>query len=168
MRNLLFVPILLAAGCSEAPAPKQEPEAQAAAPIQAGQWEMTHETVSLTQRDKAAPAIKTEKGARTSTSICVAEADVKKPQPQLFTPEGYDCSYRDSYFSGGRINATLACTRSGLSGDIGLLVNGSSTADTIDATVITETRLYTDGDVRIETKLTGKRTGACTAAPAKA
>ena len=168
MRVIALIPILVLAACSEGAAPtKQDAEAPPAEQLSAGQWEMTTEVTRLTQRDKGAPAMKTPEGSRSTTSSCVAEADVKKPQPALFAPEGSECSYRDIYMSGGRLNATLACSRPGLSGTIATNVNGSFTATTLEGNATTETSLSGEGDVRIDTKLTGRRTGDCTAAPAK-
>jgi hypothetical protein len=168
MRFIALVPLLVLAACSEGAAPtKQDAEAPPAEQLSAGQWEMTTEVTRLTPRDKGAPAIKTPEGSRSTTSSCVAEADVKKPQPALFAPEGSECSYRDIYMSGGRLNATLACSRAGLGGTIATNVNGSFTATTFEGDATSETSLSGDGDVRIDAKLTGRRTGDCTAAPAK-
>jgi hypothetical protein len=167
MRVFAFLPFILLAACSEANGPAKQAEAPAAEAIKAGQWEMAAEVVAVTQRDKGSPAMKMEKGSKTTSSSCVAEADTKKPQPALFAPEGLKCDYRDDYIRGGKINATLGCTGAGLNGDVSALINGSYTAETIEATAITETRLHGDGDVKVETKLTGRRTGDCVPAPAK-
>ena len=165
MRFIALTPLLILAACSEGEAPqKAETEAPAATQLGAGQWEMTSEVTDVTQRDNSPPAIKSPEGSKTTTSTCVAEADAKKPQPALLAPEGFDCTYRDIYMGSGRINATFACKSAGLSGNIATVVNGSYTADTFEGTSVTETQLSGAGDVRIQSKLTGRRTGACTAA----
>ena len=167
MRVLIVLPILLAVGCSgggdEPTANQAQSTAPAAGPIRAGQWQIDHEVVSLTKRDQGTPKIDMPAGTKSTTSLCVAEADVQKPQPALFLTEGYDCTYRDSYVSGGRINANFACRRDGLQGDISVVVNANSTAETLKGTAVTETRLVTDGDVRVETNFSGRRTGECVA-----
>ena len=168
MRFIALAPLLVLAACSEGASPtKQDAEAPRAEQLSAGQWEMTTEVTKLTQRDKAAPAIKTPEGSRATVSSCVAEADVKKPQPALFASEGSECSYRDIYMQGGRLNATLACSRAGLGGTLATNVNGRFTATTFEGEASTETSLSGGGDVRIDAKLTGRRTGDCSAAPAK-
>jgi hypothetical protein len=168
MRFMALAPLLVIAACSDGAAPtKQDSDAPAAEQLSAGQWEMTSEVTKLTQRDKGTPAIKAPQGSKSTSSSCVAEADVKKPQPALFAPEGSECSYRDLYMSGGRLNATLACSRAGLGGTINTNVNGSFTATTFEGNATSETSLSGDGDVRIDAKLTGRRTGECSAAPAK-
>ena len=165
MRFIALTPLLILAACSGGEEPKKaEADAPAATQLTPGQWEMTSEITQVTQRDQSAPAIDAPEGSKTTTSTCVAEADAKKPQPALFAREGFDCTYRDFYMSGGRINATLGCKSPGLSGDISTVVNGSYTGDTIEGTTVTETRLVGSGDVKLEAKVTGRRTGACTAA----
>ncbi len=167
MRLLVLTPFLALAACSGGSEPPQtETEAPAAEQMSAGQWEMTTEVTQVVKRDKGAPAIDMPQGSKSSRSVCVAEADAKQPPPALFMPEGFDCKYRDSYVSGGRLNGTLACTRSGLGGTVATNVNGSFTADTFEGTATTETSLAGEGDARIDTKLTGRRTGDCTPAPA--
>lgn len=164
MRFLALTPLLVLVACSEgAEQPKQE-EAPAATQLTAGQWEVTSEVQSLQKRDQGTPAIKAEEGSKTTSSSCVAEADVKKPQPALFVGEEGTCTYRDFYMSSGRLNATMQCKRPGLSGNIAVLVDGTFKADSFEATTTTETQLSGDGDVSIRSKLTGRRTGDCTAA----
>lgn len=168
MRAIMLLPFLVLAACSdEAQVPEKAEQDPAAEHITGGQWEMTTEVVRVTQRDKGSPALDMPVGTKAVTSSCVSEADAKKPPAALFVPEGFKCDYRDNYMHGGRINLTLQCTRAGLSGDIPIAISGSYTAEGIDATSIAETRLSGDGDVRMEAKLTGRRTGPCAAAAAK-
>ena len=164
MRFIALTPLLILAACSEGSEPKKAEATAAAKQLSAGQWEMTSEVTSVTKRDEGTPAIKLSQGDKSTTSVCIAEADAKKPQAALFAREGFECTNRDIYMSNGRINATLACKRAGLSGDIAMLVNGTYTADTIEGTAVTETSLTGQGDVNIASKLTGKRTGECPAA----
>ncbi len=167
MRAILLLPCLVLAACSDAAPPPEKAEAPPAEQIQAGQWEMTSEVTNVTQRDKGTPALKMAVGSKSVTSSCIAEADVKRPPAAMFVPEGFKCDYRDSYMRGGRVNLTLACTYDGQTGDVPIAISGSYTADSIEATSTAETRFSGEGDVKLETKLTGRRTGACTPAPAK-
>ncbi len=164
MRLLALSPLLVLAACSDGGEQTQpKADAPAATQLTAGEWETTTEVTKVTQRDKGAPAVKTSEGSRTTARSCVAEADVKKPQPALFAGKEYECTNRDVYMRSGRINATLACTRPGLAGNIAILVNGTYTADTFEGTATTETSLLSEGDVKIEATLAGKRVGACPA-----
>jgi hypothetical protein len=165
MRLFILTPFLVLAACSEG---EQQPKKDAEAPKQlsAGQWEMTSEVTKVTQRDQGKPTLPAAEGTKTTTSSCLAEADLKRPQPAFFVGEDMNCTSRDVYMSRGRANVTLACKREGLPGDIATVVNGTFTADSFEGTTTTETSLLGDGDVKIEAKLTGKRTGDCPAAPA--
>jgi hypothetical protein len=165
MKRAIVIAALFAAGCSggeEAPAPKQE-KAAAAAAMSAGQWTTASEVTRFSQADKGAPRINTPVGTKASGGACLGAGDAKKPNPALFVGDGYDCTYRDSYMSAGTISANLECKRAGLSGLVMVNVSGSYTADTFDAEVATITHLATDGDVQIGTKVTGRRSGECTA-----
>ena len=167
MRATLLLPFLILAACSESSQAPEKAEPAAAEHIKAGQWEMAIEVTKVTQRDKGAPALKMPVGTKLVTSSCVTEAEVKQPPAGLFVPEGFKCEKRDTYVRGGRINLTLECTRDGLSGDIPIVINGNYTAEGIEATSTAETRLTGDGDVMMESKLAGRRTGACSAAAPK-
>ena len=166
MRLFILTPLLMLAACSEGEQPKKEAES-APKQLTAGQWEMTSEVTSVTQRDKGKPALDATEGAKTTTSSCLAEADLKKPQPAFFVGEEMDCTSSDAYMSRGRANVTLACKKAGLPGDIAAIIHGTYTADSFEGTKAIETSLLGEGDMKIDAKLTGKRTGECTAAPAE-
>lgn len=165
--RLLTMPLLLAlAACSGETQPAEnQTEAAAAEQLSPGQWEMVTLVTKVTKRDEGPPAIAMAEGSKSTRSVCIGEAEAQQPPPALFMPEGFDCKYRDAYVRGGRLNATLACTRTGLSGDIATNVNGSFTAETFEGNATTETSLSGLGDLRMDTELTGRRTGPCTAAP---
>jgi hypothetical protein len=163
MRLFILTPFLVLAACSEG---EQQPKKDADAPKQlsAGQWEMTSEVTKVTQRDQGTPAFKETVGGKKTVSSCLAEADLKKPQPAFFVGEDMDCISRDVYMSRGRANVTLSCKKAGLPGEIATIVNGTFTADSFEGTATTETSLLGDGDMKIDAKLNGRRTGECTAA----
>lgn len=150
----------LLAGCSEAP--KQEAPAGPIT-LQAGLWEIGTVIESARNLDKGKAALPIEVGTAETQKVCLAATDTAKPQPELFVPSLEKCSYSISYFSGGTMQAQMTCEKNGLKGPIGATVRGKYTATTIDAQQIVETRLYTDGDVSITSRLTGKRLGDCPA-----
>ncbi|HEV2746872.1 MAG TPA: DUF3617 domain-containing protein [Allosphingosinicella sp.] len=166
MRALAFVPLLILAACSETDGggPKQETKAAAATQLEPGQWETVAEVTRFTQMDKGKPAINTPAGSKATATACVGEAEARKPAPVLFTAsEEGSCEYRDFYMSNGRINGSLACKRPGLGGEVMTSVEGTFTADSFEGTSLVETYLYTDGDVKIAAKISGRRVGACAA-----
>lgn len=163
MRALVMLPLLILAACSEGGDGGQSAKAKAEAAktlkLAAGQWETTAEVIKLTKQDNGEPAIKTPEGTKTTASHCVAEADGKKPQPVLLAGEDYDCEYGNFYMSSGTLNAQLNCRREGLAGEVRMTVDGSYTADTLEANQSISTFLSGNGDVNIQIKLTGRRTG---------
>lgn len=159
---LVSLVILCACSAEAEQKPKAAPKVTA---IQAGQWEMTNEVTRLTQQDKGTPRIDTPAGSKTTDSICIGEAEVKKPNPQLFTGTKDQCDYNNFYMSGGTLNASMRCTRPGL-GQLTMSVFGDYEADSFETTLDVSTHLPTDGDVNIVSKVTGRRVGECTPADA--
>jgi hypothetical protein len=155
----MFAPLLLVA-CGEGAAPTEE-TAAAVNGLQAGQWEVTSEVSGFRQADEGQPKIDTPVGTTASASLCVGEET--RPPTEIFSGEGYSCQYGNFYMRNGRINITLNCTREGLSGNIGMTVDGRFQADSFEADRNIRTTLVTDGDVVIDAALTGRRTGDCPA-----
>ena len=168
MRFFVLTPLLVLVACSEGGEPAAKQAEAPAKELRAGEWEITREVTAVTPRDDGPPAIKAAVGDKVVQKSCVAPADVRKPKGDLFAGEGSECTSRDLYMSNGRMNATLACSRPGLSGNIATIVNGTFKAETIDATATTETSLLSEGDVKITENLTGRRVGECPAEQAPA
>jgi hypothetical protein len=174
MRSLVLLPLLILAACSDGADPNTDAKAKAEAAknlkLAAGQWEMVAEVTKLTKQDDGTPAINTPEGTKTTGNHCVAQADVdaKQPSPTLLAGEDYkDCKYDNFYMSAGTLNAQMTCRRDGLNGEVRMTVDGSYTADTIEANQSLSTYLPGSGDVNIQSKLTGRRTGAACAPTAE-
>lgn len=161
MRALAWIPFVLIAGCGEGPAENEaEPAAAALAP---GQWELASEVSSFRQADQGRPAIDTPAGTRGTASSCVAPGH--QLPTEFFAGEGYRCNYGTYYVRNGRVNVTMMCTREGLEGSITMAAEGTFQAGGVEFRRSLTTSLPGDGDVAIETRVTGRRTGACTPAP---
>jgi hypothetical protein len=161
MRAFAIIPLCLVAACSGG----EEKKAEAAGAMQAGQWETTSEVISFKSTDKATPALKAAAGDKSTAPACIEEKDAKKPEPELFAGEGYECKYKSDYIRNGRINASLDCKRDAIKGDIMMTVQGSYTGDSFQATVDTISYLPGEGDFQMSSKIAGRRTGASCAAP---
>jgi hypothetical protein len=175
MRHLVIAALLSVAACSdpaaeEAAKQKAAKEAARNLAFTAGQWETTAEVTKVTKQDNAPrPAIDTPVGTKTTASVCVTAAQAKEPPAALLAAgDAYDCRYDNNYISGGSLSASLACTRKGLTGEVRMTLDGSYTADTLTANQSLSTFLSGEGDVNIVSKITARRTGECTAEPAKA
>ena len=159
--------LFLAAGCDAGSPPAKQAQAPKAQALTPGQWETVTEVTDFASADGGRPAIDTPKGTKLSNSVCVAAGEEKQPPAVLLAgaPE-YSCKYGNHYMSGGTLNSELDCTREGVRGQVMMGVDGSYTADTFEANQSLATYLPGTGDVRISAKVTGRRTGECTTAPA--
>ncbi len=170
MRVFALVPLLLVAACSGgSEAPKQEETEAVATQLDAGQWELATEVTQFSKSDQGTPKIDAPVGTKETRTVCIAAADVKKPQPAIFGGEKDECTYgNDFYLSSGRLSATVNCDRPGLSGNVATRADVDFKAKSFEGTLSTTTYLTTDGDVRITRKITGRHTGQCQPeAPAK-
>jgi Protein of unknown function (DUF3617) len=157
MRVLAWIPFVLIAGCGEAPENKAEPAAAALAP---GQWALTSEVTSFRQADQGRPAIDTPVGTRATAGSCAAPGH--QLPTEFLAGEGYRCNYGTYYVRNGRVNVTMSCTREGLDGSITMAAEGTFQANGVEFRRTLTTSLPGDGDVAIETRVTGRRTGDCT------
>jgi hypothetical protein len=157
MRKLALIALLFAAGCGES-----EPEAKKStrlAAFEPGQWELSSEVTMLDSQDNGAPAIDTPVGTRATHSVCVGAGEAT---PDLFAGEGYDCTYTNYYLRNGRANVQLNCRREGLQGEIVMTANGEFGSSELSYERNVRTILSTDGDVLVNYRVTGRRTGDCT------
>ena len=156
------VPLLLLAACSEEA--KVDKRAGEAKRLQPGEYDVTAKVASLVSTDKSAPATKLKVGDTTIAKGCVSADGV--PAAALFADLGDQCKVENSYVSGAILNLAVKCTRTKPPGNISAAVDGSFTADSFAAKVITDTSFYGDGDYKLVRDLTAKRVGACPPAPA--
>lgn len=160
MRLVLVLPILLVAACGsgeESPTNKAAPKA---ASLAAGQWELTAETGNVRTLDQGTPKIEATSGARITETVCVGSDT--RPPTALFAGAGYQCRYENYYLRNGRINITLSCSREGMQGTIDMSADGSFDGETLQYDRNLRTSLAGDGDVEIDARVTGRRTGQCT------
>jgi hypothetical protein len=162
MRALALLPLLFVASCGGGAA--ENKAAPAAAAPSPGQWELTSEVTLFRKADQGTARINTPAGTRATQSLCVA-AGGQLPT-EMFSGDGFTCSYATYYVRNGRANVTVNCRREGLTGDIPMTVEGTFTADSISLHRNLRTFLTGDGDVEINADVTGRRTGACTPATA--
>lgn len=170
MRSLALLPLLILAACSDggdqaAADAKAKAEARKNLQLAAGQWQIATEVTRLTEQDAGPPAINTPVGSKHEENVCVAEGEGRKPNPVLFAGhQDYQCEYMNLYMSSGTINAQINCRREGLSGEIRMTIDGTYTADTITAEQSVSTFLSGNGDVTLQSRLTGRHTGPTCAA----
>lgn len=174
MRQIILIPFLLLAACEDGAddAAKQKTAAKEASrnlAFAAGQWESTAEVTRFSKQDQAPkPAIDTPVGSKSTASVCVTAAQAKEPPTVLLAgDDAYDCTYDNKYISSGSLNAALVCKRQGVTGEVRMAVNGTYTADTLEAEQNLTTYLPGSGDIQSVSKISARRTGECAAEPAK-
>jgi hypothetical protein len=165
MRALIIVPLCLAAACSGGG--EETKTEEAAATMQAGQWEVSSEVTAFRSTDQATPALKAAVGDKATAPACVEAGKEGKPPAAMFAGAGYECDYKDSYIRSGRITATLDCERDALEGKIFMTVQGSYKGDSFEGTADSTSYLAGEGDFAMSSKISGRRTGPTCAAPAE-
>lgn len=164
MRCLIIVPLCLAAACSGGEEEKAE---EAAATMQAGQWEISSEVTAFRSTDKATPALKAAAGDKATAPACIEAGKEDKPPAEMFAGVGYECEYKDRYVRGGRVNVSLECERDALEGKIQMTFEGNYKGESFEGSANANSFLSGEGDFAMATKISGRRTGPTCAAPAK-
>ena len=160
MRKLILAaaPALLLAACGN-PEPAADETAEAVpAAFPLGEWEVTSSVASIRAVDGAAPASSAKQGDKATRKACIAAPD---DLIKLFTAEGANCSVVTTFARQGRLNNGYQCKVP--KGTTSPTVYGRYTADTLDVTVDTASRLSGSGDFTMSEKVTGKRLGDCPA-----
>lgn len=164
MRGLTMVAAaaLLVGGCSsEAPPPAEEAESGELAP---GLYEASWTVDTLGSTDRSDPSTDLTQGATGTSRACVADGTI---DPALFAEAEDECTASSAYVRGGRISMQIECRRPGAAGQVMQSVNGTSTADTIEAQVSTTTYLAEAGDYQMTRTVTARRVGECPPAGAE-
>jgi hypothetical protein len=162
MRALALLPLLFVASCGDGAA--ENKTAAAAAAPSPGQWELTSQVTRFRKADQGRASIDTPVGTRATQSLCVAPSG--RLPTEMFSGEGFTCSFGNYYVRNGHAGVTVSCTREGLTGEIPMTIDGTFTADSITLHRNLRTALVGDGDVEIDSDITGRRTGSCTPPPA--
>jgi len=164
MRGLIVIPLFLAAACSGGG--EENKAVEAADSMQPGQWEISSEVTAFRSADKATPALKAAVGDKAAAPACIEAGKEDKPPAEMFAGVGYECDYKNSYISGGRLNLSLECEREALEGKVMVSVEGTYTGDSLEGTSTATSFLSGDGDFVMNSKISGRRTGPTCAAPA--
>lgn len=154
---------ILASGCSQEAAAPVENETESAA-LAPGLYEASWTVDSIASTDRTPPSNGLQQGAAGTAKACVAEDGTI--DPALFAEGEDECAASSSYVRSGRISIQLECRRPGGTGQVMQSVDGSTTAEAIEANVSTTTYLAAAGDYQMTRKLTAKRVGECPAGDA--
>ena len=154
----------LVAGCGETK-PADNGSEQVPAALNPGEYEVTTLVESLRSTDQTEPATKARADGKAYTHRACVSSD-GSVEPKMFSEEGDECRIDNVYARNGRLTLSLSCSRPSAPGTVAQSISGTFTADAFEATVQTATYLTGAGDYAMTRKMTGKRLGECTAAPA--
>ena len=147
MRSIPIIACLLVTACGGEAEPVKEESKARLTQLEAGQFTLDSEVTNLSSVDDGAPAINTPVGTKANQSVCIGGTG--RAPTELFSGEGYRCSYNNYYARNGRINAQLNCTRPGLQGEIAMTVDGEFEAGQMSFNRNIRTILAGSGDVPI-------------------
>jgi uncharacterized protein DUF3617 len=125
-----------------------------------GEWETVVEMAKIEGLPKEASGM-FGGGQKITTRHCVTPEEARETNPKLFTGKE-DCERKDFSVSGGRIHGTLACSGGDMGGKVTMEMDGqyASTSYDVRQKMTTEAQGMT---MRIESHVTGRRLGECSA-----
>jgi hypothetical protein len=156
--------MLILAGCDSAE-PAKEAKAETPATIAPGEYSYTSEVTKLVSTDKSTPSTKLKQGDKEEGKTCVGADGVI--DQALLVEAGDKCTATGTYARSGRVSNQYQCSRAG-KGSLYPNADGNFTADGFEILANSSSQFSGDGDYPVTRHIVAKRTGACTAAPAKA
>jgi Protein of unknown function (DUF3617) len=125
-----------------------------------GEWETVVEMTKIEGLPKEAAGM-FGGGKKVTTRYCVTPEDARETNPKLFTGKD-NCERKDFSVSGGRIRGTLSCSGGDMPGKVTMAMEGeyASTSYDVRQTMTTEAQGMT---MRMESHVTGRRLGECSA-----
>ena len=131
--------------------------------IEPGEWELTTEITNMTLADQGSGALPMKVGMKTTTKSCITPEQVEQPQPTLFSSSKDTCAYKNFYMSRGRLVASMSCQQPGIDGQMLMTVDGKYSDSSMDVSVEMAMSRSGPGDVKVNSKLSGRRLGECPA-----
>jgi hypothetical protein len=133
--------------------------------LQPGEWEMKTEVLDFSAEGMPpglGDSIKAQAGGTKKT--CITPEEAKGPSPDKFGQNnGGNCKTEDFDWSGGRIKGRTTCSGGAGSGKAVVSMEGTYGAQNIDMKMKSETDVA-GKTMSMELRVTGHRTGECTAA----
>lgn len=139
---------------------------EAPAPLEAGAWQITQEIETLEAPGLPAALVErmaSDPGKAPARTACLASSSEAQPDPALFHAPGGQCFWESWQAQGGMLTAVLACTPPNpAAGSARISLSGTYTATSFALLSQTTGRNATgELELRLVTRLAGRRTGAC-------
>lgn len=128
--------------------------------LKPGQWEITHEIVSMEAPGMPEGAMAGLAGKKTTMRNCVTPEQAARPNADFFAAKDNGCSYKDFTMAGGRIQGTMTCSAKDSPGAMTMVMNGRYGGESYDM----EVEMKTDsnaGSMTMKSRGAGRRIGEC-------
>jgi hypothetical protein len=162
MRGIFLAALAGVAACSGGGETAKEVD-PASIKLTPGEWELTSEITNLTLADQGAAAMPMKVGMKTTTKSCITPEQVEQPQPTMFASSKDSCTYKNFYMSRGRLVASMSCKQPGADAEMLMTIEGKYSDTSMDVSVDMATSVSGPGDVKVNSKLSGRRLGDCPA-----
>jgi len=161
MRRILLGALAGVAACSGGGDESANAVDPASIRLTPGEWELTSEITNMTLTDQGAAALPMKVGMKTVTKSCITPEQVDQPQPTMFASSKDSCTYKNFYMSRGRLVASMSCKQPGSDGEMLMTIEGKYADTSMDVSVEMATSRSGPGDVKVNSKLSGRRLGEC-------
>lgn len=135
-----------------------------AVPIAPGLWEIASEVVDVGAPNLPVAVQRRMIGPRARVRSCVTPAQAARPSAGFLAAraEGPDCRYADFAMRDGRMTGTMRCAEPGV-GETVARMDGTYRREDYVLSMRIETPMPDGVTMRIDTRTTGRRIGACPA-----
>ena len=150
MKILATIPVILFGGMLSASAPGDP---------QAGQWESTSQITNVIG-DGLPPGMADMMTSQVhTTSHCITQEEIDDSPQAMFDQSDGQCQYTSFEMGGGQLNAKAVCTTP--QGNMQMEMTGTYTPTAYESknVMVMSTPM---GNITMDAKSSGKRTGACT------
>jgi hypothetical protein len=133
-----------------------------ALPIEPGLWEIASEVIDVGAPNLPIAVQRRMIGPRARGRSCVTPEQAARPSAGFLAArdEGRDCRYAGFVMQGGRMTGTMRCAEPG-GGETVARMDGTYRREAYVLGMTIETPMPDGAVMRIETRTTGRRVGAC-------
>lgn len=131
--------------------------------LEPGEWEVTVETLGMEAPGMPKEAQAAMAGQKVTGRNCLTAEQAEKPTADVFAADKEaNCTAKDFSWAGGRVSGTMTCSGGEMGGTTTMQMDGQYSARSYEISQ-TMTAASEGGEVRIKSRMTGRRIGECPA-----
>jgi hypothetical protein len=169
--TLLTTALLALCACNKSEQPKRDMTAEEVAEelkgmkIEPGQWQATTEVVEVSAPNVPGDMLKSMVGKKNSVSNCITPEQAAKPSANFLAAQSNNkCTYQDWSMEGGRMSGAMTCEGGQMPGKVAMTLSGNYGSTAYDLDMAMKTLGLPGGaTMLVKARITGRRTGQCTA-----